>query len=204
MIRELNAKECIQENGKGKKLFSDQETWEAADTWNNLVDLGIKSKSSNLENKLWNSDSWKIISFFSGRKHPCHEIPCLQGLRVVDESFQNYHYRYRVPYIRTILCMCCDYLTLCDPMDPSRTGSSVHGIFQARIPEQVVISYSRVSSWPRDGNCVFCVACIGRWSLYHCATGEVILCMWLPYYVMLCYEAFSYGDRRVYVELTFN
>ena len=40
-------------------------------------------------------------------------------------------------------------LTLCDPMDCSLLGSSVHGIFQARILEWVAISFSRVSFWPR-------------------------------------------------------
>ena len=40
--------------------------------------------------------------------------------------------------------------TLCDPMDCSLPGSSVHGIFQARILEWVAISFSRRSSWPRD------------------------------------------------------
>ena len=34
-------------------------------------------------------------------------------------------------------------LTLCDPMDCSPPGSTVHGIFQARILELVAISYSR-------------------------------------------------------------
>ena len=33
--------------------------------------------------------------------------------------------------------------TLCDPMDFSLPGSSVHGIFQARILEWVAISFSR-------------------------------------------------------------
>ena len=36
--------------------------------------------------------------------------------------------------------------TLCDPMDCSPPGSSVHGIFQARIMEWVAISFSR-ESW---------------------------------------------------------
>ena len=40
--------------------------------------------------------------------------------------------------------------TLCNPMDCSPPGSSFHGIPQARILEQVAISYSRGSSWPRD------------------------------------------------------
>ena len=41
-------------------------------------------------------------------------------------------------------------LTLCNPMGCSLPGSSVHGIFQARILEWVAISFSRRSSWPRD------------------------------------------------------
>ena len=41
-------------------------------------------------------------------------------------------------------------MTLCDPIDCSLPGSSVHGIFQARILEQVAISFSWSSSLPRD------------------------------------------------------
>ena len=37
-------------------------------------------------------------------------------------------------------------------------GSSVHGILQARILEQVAIPFSRVSSQPRDWTCIFCIA----------------------------------------------
>ena len=40
--------------------------------------------------------------------------------------------------------------TLCNPVDHSPLGSSVHGILQARILEWVVISFSRGSSQPRD------------------------------------------------------
>ena len=56
--------------------------------------------------------------------------------------------------------------TLCHPMD-YRPGSSVHGIFPARILEWFAFSYSRGSSPPRDGTCVSCVSCIGRRILYH-------------------------------------
>ena len=45
-------------------------------------------------------------------------------------------------------------------MDCSRLGSSVHGIFHAKILEWVAISLSRESSWPRDWTC------LGRWILY--------------------------------------
>ena len=40
--------------------------------------------------------------------------------------------------------------TLCDPMDCSLPGFSVHGILQARILEWAAISFSRGSSRPRD------------------------------------------------------
>ena len=42
------------------------------------------------------------------------------------------------------------YLTLCDPIDCSLPGSSVHGISQARILEGAAISFSREPSPPRD------------------------------------------------------
>ena len=41
-------------------------------------------------------------------------------------------------------------LTLCDPMDCSPPGSSVHGILQARIMEWVAMSSSREISGPRN------------------------------------------------------
>ena len=49
-------------------------------------------------------------------------------------------------------------LTLCDPMDCSLPGSSVHGIFQARVLEWVAISFSRGSSQPRDRTQVSLIA----------------------------------------------
>ena len=50
--------------------------------------------------------------------------------------------------ILTLVTKSC--LTLCDPMDCSQPGSSVHGISQARILEWVAISFSRGSSQPRN------------------------------------------------------
>ena len=58
-------------------------------------------------------------------------------------------------------CMCCDSTPLkvqvtqscpilCDPIDRSPPGSSVHRILQARILDYVAISFSRGSSHPRD------------------------------------------------------
>ena len=55
------------------------------------------------------------------------------------------HWFYQTEVLAALSC-----LTLCDPMDYSPPGSSVHGILRARILEWVAISFSRGSSWPRD------------------------------------------------------
>ena len=57
--------------------------------------------------------------------------------------------------------------TLCNPMDCSPPGSSVHGILPARLLEWVAMPSSRGSSWPRDWTCVSYSSCIGRWVLSH-------------------------------------
>ena len=56
--------------------------------------------------------------------------------------------------------------TVCDPMDCSPPGSSVHGISQARILEWIAISFSRGSSQPRDQTLI---SCISKRILYHWA-----------------------------------
>ena len=57
-------------------------------------------------------------------------------------------------------------VTLCDPMDSSPPGSSVHEISQTRILEWVAISFPRGSCQPRDWTCV---SCTGKQNLYHWA-----------------------------------
>ena len=68
--------------------------------------------------------------------------------------------------------------TLCDPVDCSLPGSSVHGIFQARILEWVAISFSRGSSWPRDRTRV---SRIGGRHLNLWATREALMKLKLKY-----------------------
>ena len=56
--------------------------------------------------------------------------------------------------------------TLCDPMDYSLPGSSIHGIFQARVLEWVAISFS--NAWD-ECNCTvvwafFGIAFLGDWN----------------------------------------
>ena len=65
--------------------------------------------------------------------------------------------------------------TLCDPIDCSLPGSSVHGVHQARILARVAISFSRGSSQLQDWTCVSCVSCIVRQIHYHCTSWIVWL-----------------------------
>ena len=57
-------------------------------------------------------------------------------------------------------------------MDCSLSGSSVHGIFQARVLEWIAISFSRGSSWARNRTWVSCIAgrCFTVW-----ATREALI-----------------------------
>ena len=77
---------------------------------------------------------------------------------------------YQVPNATHTMCLVAQwYLTLCNPMNCSLPGSSVHGMFQARILEWVAISSSRGTSQPRDQTHISCISCIGKWILYHWA-----------------------------------
>ena len=61
-------------------------------------------------------------------------------------------------------------MTLCEPMDYSLPGSSVHGILQARILNWVAMFFSSGSSWPRNQNFISCISCIaGRFFTVHSA-----------------------------------
>ena len=66
-------------------------------------------------------------------------------------------------------------LTLCDPIDCSPPGSSVHRILQARILEWVVMHSSRESSQPRDQSRVSCVSYIAGVFFTHEATTFKVL-----------------------------
>ena len=72
-------------------------------------------------------------------------------------------------YIYIYICM-LRHSVVSDSLQPtglySLPGSSVHGIFQARILEWVAISSSEVSSWLRNQTRVSCVSCLGRWVLH--------------------------------------
>ena len=98
--------------------------------------------------------------------------------------------------------------TLCDPMDCSPPGSSIHGILQARTLEWVAISFSRGSSWPRDRTRVSRVVgrCFTIW-----ATREVHTYIWVYIYIytsffiffsiMVCHRNLNIVSRAIQEDL---
>ena len=77
--------------------------------------------------------------------------------------------------LKECVCVCvyAQCLILCNLLDCSPPGSSIHGILQAKILEWVAISYSGGLSNPGiEPRSLVCVSWIGRQILYHCTTWE--------------------------------
>ena len=95
--------------------------------------------------------------------------------KIVSISQAMFMYnKFFITYMSEVAQLC---LTLSDPMDCGLPGSSVHGIFQARVLEWVAISFSRGSSWPRDWTQVSCI--VGK-CLYSQANSFIYLGNILP------------------------
>ena len=77
----------------------------------------------------------------------------------------------------SIVKLTLSHVWLCDPMNCSLRGSSIHGIFQARILEWVAISFSRGFSQPRDRTQVSHIAgrCFTIWVTREALTRDQIL-----------------------------
>ena len=86
-------------------------------------------------------------------------------------------------------------LTLCNPMDCSLQRSSVHGIFQARVPEWVAITFSRRSSQPRikPGSPLYHLSHQGRW-----------LSLMILIYILISFLLLSLIYIIIYIVAIFN
>ena len=97
---------------------------------------------------------WVAISLSRGSSRPRDRncvsyVSCIAGFLTTEPLGKLYKnqtdIRSQIPEVKVSqLC-----LTVCDPMDCSQPGSSVHEILQARILEWVAIPFSRGSSQPR-------------------------------------------------------
>ena len=96
---------------------------------------------------------------------------------LIKKRFLNFWPLPTMSYLSLACALSCfSGVQLCSPVDCSPASSSVHGdspgkntgvSCQARILEWVAMPSSRGSFWPRDGRCISCVSCSGRWDLYH-------------------------------------
>ena len=90
-------------------------------------------------------------------------------------KFVTFIQNYTMSFKTTSVVKPLSRVWLCNPMDCSPPGSTVHGIFQARILEWVAISFSRVSSWPRDWTQVSCIVRRRFYRLSHQGSGHIII-----------------------------
>ena len=116
----------------------------------------------------WVSPHWFPCSWHTGegspncvgRKRPTWDRGENTGLRVQPDTLGS-QLEGDVKELHLFMCVhakllqCC--LTLCDPLNYSPPGSSVHGIL-----ERVSMPSSRGSSWPRDRTCISYTSCISR------------------------------------------
>ena len=86
-------------------------------------------------------------------------------------------------YVFCLVPKSCLLRLFSDPVYCSPSDSSVHRIYQVRILECVAISFSRESSQLRNQTCF---SCIGKWILYHWATGEAQPLIYLYPYLVSC------------------
>ena len=101
-----------------------------------------------------------------------HGLVACQVPLFMEFSRQEYWIQIITLYTSNVCSVAKSCPSLCDTMDCSPPGFSVHGILQARILEWVAISFSRRSSWPRDQTHV---SLFGRQILYCWATREAHL-----------------------------
>ena len=84
-------------------------------------------------------------------------MPPSLNLHSTFEQHSPSEEQYIIPHMLTHAQSC---LTLCNPMDCSPPGSSVHRILQARIVEWIAIPFSRGSCLPKDRTRVSCISSI--------------------------------------------
>ena len=108
--------------------------------------LGLRS--SELSDSQWQKEKWKcsLLSCIQLFVTPCI-VACQAPLSMGFSRQENWS---------KLVAQWC--VTLCNPMDCSLSGSSVHGILQARILEWVAIPFSRGTSRLRDWTQVSCIA----------------------------------------------
>jgi len=101
--------------------------------------LVVKIRMSSSKNRIIDSEFWLLVLSSDWLKHdPEFYIDILDWPIFANSSLSLF------AAAAKSLQSCP---TLCNPIDGSPPGPSVHGIFQARVLERVVISFSNVCKW---------------------------------------------------------
>ena len=90
-----------------------------------------------------------IYSYYSYTSLRWTEVYILVGKPMLPSSGKILELQTQTPWVLSACMLSCLGLSLCDPMDCSPPGSSVHGILQARTLEWVAMPFSRGSSQTR-------------------------------------------------------
>jgi len=158
----------LQNHCMGKRSFQSARTW---------IDFNV------IENK-------KFICMVSGStlQLDFKKLPLIKfwynSKKNMDNSLKRilkWYFYWYFQHMSMCVLVAQSCLTLCNPMDCSPPGSSVHGILQARILEWVAIPFSRGSSWSRDWTQVSCI--IGR--LFTIWATREAMSMWGQNFIFL-------------------
>ena len=103
----------------------------------------LESFCTNLQRQLWT-----FLNFYS--------VTWIGLLQVFTQPnlIKDHKSRTSTPPVGVLVAQLCP--TLWDSMDCSPPDCTVHGIFQARIPEWVGIPFFRGSFWPKDRTWISC------------------------------------------------
>ena len=170
-------------------------SWFLSQIWRHEERLGVLNWDAIRKRNRPSSDSWILDSFWCPQ--PWSHITTCPSTASKQERLVIHCLRvdtYKKGRISRLIwniimqCFACVhtqliqlYLTLCDPMDSSPSGSSVHGILQARILEWVAMTSSRGFSWPRNQTCVSWVFCIAGEFFTFWATWEALVSLLYVY-----------------------
>ena len=127
----------------------------------------------------WLWGMWNLSSLIRDRTHTSlitREVPKYYAflMSCFEKACCKFPYLYSPDLSCTLsvflTCVCAKLLQFCptfsDPMDHKPSGSSIHGILQARILEWVIMPSARRFSQPRSQSRIPYVSCIGSWILY--------------------------------------